>query len=77
MNHWSLGGEDEGYDESVQGQGFTENQNQNHSHKDFILLSIGAHSSVPYDTNGESCCLNKQSITRELKPQHSPEARWA
>lgn len=71
----SLGGEDERDDETVQGQGFSEDEDQNHAHEDLILLGIGSHSSVTNDTDGQAGSLNQPILTRELKPQHNPEAR--
>lgn len=73
----SLGGQDERNDESVQGQGFSEDEDQNHTHEDLVLLGIGTHASVTHDTDGQPCSLNSLILTRELKPQQSPEARWA
>ncbi len=73
----SLGGEDEGNDESVEGEGFSEDEDQNHTHEDLILLGIGTNSSVTNDTDSQSCSLNRPLLTRELKPQQSPEARCA
>jgi hypothetical protein len=40
-------------------------------------LGVCTYSSVSHDTDGESCGLNECTITRELKPQQSPEARCA
>jgi hypothetical protein len=77
VDHWSLRGQDEGDDQSVQGQGFSENQNQDHSHEDFVLLGVGTHSCVSHNADGEASSLNQTKTTSELKPQQSPEARWA
>jgi hypothetical protein len=50
--HSTLWGEDEWDDETVKGEGFSENQDQDHSDKDFILLSVGSDTCVTHDTNG-------------------------
>ena len=73
----SLGGEDERYDETVECECFSENENQNHSHKNLVLLRISPHSCVSHDTDSKTGRLNHPIFTKELNPQHSPEARCA
>lgn len=73
----SLRGEDEGHNESVERQGLPENQNQNHAHENLVLLCIGTHSRVADDSYRKTCSLCEGVSTKELKPQQSPEARWA
>ena len=51
----ALGSQDEGDDEPIQGQGFSENQDQDHADKDFVLLGIGTHAGVSHDADGEPC----------------------
>ena len=73
----SLGGEDQRDDEPVQRECLSENQNENHAHEYFVLLSVCPHTSVAHNTNGQPGGLHKQKTTNELNPQHSPEAKCA
>ncbi len=71
----SLRGENQRDDESVECECFSENQNEDHPHEDFVLLCVGPHSCVSHNTDSQPCCLRKLTVTRELNPQHSPEAK--
>ena len=73
----SLGGEDERDDETVECECFSEDENQDHSHENLVLLRVGPHSCVSHDTDSEAGCLNHIIFTKELNPQQSPEARCA
>ena len=73
----SLRREDERHDQAVQRQGFSENENQNHAYEDLVLLSVGPHTRVSHDPNCQPGGLSAIRFTSELKPQQSPEARWA
>ena len=53
----TLWGENEGDDETVECEGLSENQYQNHSYEDFILLCIGSDTCVADDTDSETCSL--------------------
>ena len=50
----SLRGEDEGDDETVECEGFSEDEDQNHTHEDFILLSICTYTSISYNTDSQA-----------------------
>ena len=73
----SLGGEDQRYDQSIQRQRLSEDQNQNHAHEDLLLLRVGPHTRVSHDPDCKSSSLSHSKSTSELKPQQRPEARWA
>lgn len=77
MSIKSLRGEDERDDKPIECKGFSENQNKNHPYKDLVLLCVCSHSSVSYDTDCQASSLRIIIFTKELKPQHSPEAKWA
>ena len=53
----TLWGENEGDDETIECEGLSENQYQNHSYEDFILLCVGSDTCITDDTNGETCSL--------------------
>lgn len=55
----SLRSEDEGDDETVEGECFSEDEDQNHAHKDFILLSICAYTSISYNSDCQAGRLGK------------------
>lgn len=48
----SLRGENEGYDQPVQRESLSENQDQNHTHKNLILLSVRTNTRVAHYTDG-------------------------
>ena len=48
----SLLTEDKGYNKTIKSQGFSENQNEDHTDKDSVLLSISPDTSITYNTNG-------------------------
>jgi len=73
----SLGSEDQRDDQPIKGQCLPEDQNQNHAHEDLVLLRICSYTRVSHDTDRQPCRLTRLIFTRELNPQHSPEARWA
>jgi hypothetical protein len=77
LRYGSLGGENKRHDQSVEGQRLPENQDQNHSHENLVLLGICTHACISNDSDCQSCSLDNPIDTSELKPQQSPEARWA
>jgi hypothetical protein len=50
----ALLGQDKGNDQTVQTQGFCENENQNHSDEKLILLTNSSDTSVTHNTNGHT-----------------------
>lgn len=48
----TLRSENEWDNQTIQSQGLSEDQNQNHSNKNFILLGIGSYSCITHDTDG-------------------------
>ncbi len=53
----TLWGKDERDDKTVKGKGFSENQDQDHSDKNFILLRVGSHTRITHNTDGQTCSL--------------------
>jgi hypothetical protein len=53
----TLRGQDQRHDQAIQGKGFSENQYQNHPHKNLVLLRVCSHTCVSHDTDGQSCSL--------------------
>lgn len=49
--------EDNSNNQSVKTQGFSENENQNHSDEDLFLLGVCSDSCITNDTNGETGSL--------------------
>lgn len=47
--------ENEGDDESVQAECFSENEDQDHTHEYAVLLRIGSHTRVSDNTDCETC----------------------
>jgi hypothetical protein len=46
-----------GHDKSIQTQGFSEDENQNHTHENLLLLGVGSHSCITDYSNSQSSCL--------------------
>ena len=57
-------GEDDSDNESVQSQGFSEDEDQDHSHEDGLLLGIGTHSGISHDSNGKSGSQRGQTAAK-------------
>jgi hypothetical protein len=55
----SLRSEDEGDDETIECEGFSEDEDQNHTYEDFILLSIRTYTSISYNSDSQAGCLGK------------------
>ncbi|CAM6001464.1 unnamed protein product [Sphagnum balticum] len=68
------GDKDEGNDEAVEGECFSEDEDEDESHKYSLLQGVGANSYFSHLSDGESCGLNGGSITTQLNPQTRPEA---
>ena len=68
----SLRGEDQRNDETIECKCLSENQNQNHTHEDLILLRVSPHTCISHYPDRQSCSLNLLTHTNELKPQQSP-----
>ena len=47
-------GNDQTHDEPVQSQSFSEDENENHTHEELGLLSVGSDTSITNDTDGET-----------------------
>lgn len=68
--------EDEGYDESVECEGFSEDEDQDQSYEEPFLEGIRADAYVSYLADRVSGSLNYTCSTTQLKPHTSPEAMW-
>ena len=55
-------GDNDGDDHSVQPQGFSEDEDQNHSDEYGFLLGVGSDSCVSDDSDGESGSLNDNTV---------------
>ncbi len=55
--HSTLWGEDEWDDKTIESERLSENQDQDHSNKDFILLRISSDTCITYDTNRQTGSL--------------------
>jgi len=73
----SLRGEDQRNNKTIKCKCLSENQNQNHTYEDFILLRVRSYTCISHYADRQSCSLNLLTNTNELKPQQSPDAKWA
>ena len=64
---YELLGEHDGDNHSVQAEGFSEDQNQNHSDEDSFLLSVSSHTCISDNSNCESGSLMKKINTQNVK----------
>ena len=55
------GHNDNGHDQTVQGQSLSENQHQNHTDEDLLLLTASAHTSISSDTNRKTGSQARQT----------------
>ena len=58
MHSSTLRRENKGDDETIQSQGFSENQDKNHSDKDLVLLCICSNTCVTYNSDSETGSLD-------------------
>ena len=58
----TLRSQNQRHDQTIQCQGFSKNQYQNHSHEDLVLLRVCSHTCVSHDTDGQSCSLKLINI---------------
>lgn len=49
--------ENNGNNQTIKSEGFSENENQNHSDEDLLLLSVSSNSCITNDSNGETGSL--------------------
>ena len=61
MNQPSLR-ENKSNNESIKTKSFSENEDQNHTDEDLILLSIGSNTSVTYNTNSQTSSLKTKRL---------------
>ena len=77
-----------GDNHSVQSEGFSEDEDEDHSYEDCILLGVSSHSCISDDTDSESSSLKYmiswfnrkgqgagRALTNEETPQQSPDAK--
>ena len=60
----SLLAEDKSNNESIKAQSFGKNQNEDHSNKNSVLLSIGSHTSITNKTNGQTSSQGRQTTAQ-------------
>ena len=58
------GHNDNGHDQTVQGQSLSENQHQNHTDEDLLLLTTSAHTSIYSNTNRETGSQARQTTAQ-------------
>lgn len=73
-------GQNEGNDEPVETQDLSENQDEDHAHKEPGLLCRASHTSVAYDANGEAGCQSAEAHTQpgaqiQETPGHAEKQR--
>ena len=56
--------EDNGNDHAIEAEGLTEDENEDHADEDFLLLSVGADTSVTDDTDSESSCKGRETASQ-------------
>ena len=56
--------EDNGDDHAIETEGLSEDENEDHADEDFLLLSVGADTSVTDDTNGETSCEGGETASQ-------------
>lgn len=56
MNPRSSLGEDDGDDHAIEAERLTEDEDEDHADEDFLLLGVGADTSVTDDADGETSC---------------------
>lgn len=60
----TAGVHDQSHDETVQPEHFSENEDQNHAHKQPGLLRRTTHAGIPHDSNGKASCQSAQPYTQ-------------
>jgi hypothetical protein len=68
------GDQDQGDDEAVECECFSEDEDQNEPYENPFLLRVGPNSRVPHNPDRIPCGLNPPNFTMQLNPQTSPEA---
>lgn len=56
--------EDNGDDHAIEAEGLTEDEDEDHADEDFLLLSVGADTSVTDDTDSESSCKGRETASQ-------------
>lgn len=71
----------DGNNHTIKTEGFTEDENKNHSDEDLFLLSICSHTGITYDSNTETGSLYNNSLTlghlRVMKDRNRVQRRGA
>lgn len=57
-------GEDNGDDHAIEAERLTEDENKDHADEDFLLLSVGADTSITDDTNSETSCERGETASQ-------------
>ena len=56
--------EDNGDDHAIEAESLTEDEDEDHADEDFLLLSVGADTSVTDDTDSESSCKGRETASQ-------------